>query len=84
MLMYSPKGGFHHFPEGQVEDAKKDGWIDGQPIWDAAVKAKRKDTAKADTIVLANPVEVDTIPVQSEVKRSPGRPKRPSILNDEE
>ena len=76
MLMFKD-GGYHNFADGDVEQATKDGWVDGEPIRKTALAAKQ---SKPVAIV----EEVATIPVQSEVKRSPGRPKRPSILNSGE
>jgi hypothetical protein len=67
--------GFHNFNDDEVESALKDGWVDGEPIRQKLLDAKRG---------IAKPVEKVTITVQPEVKRSPGRPKRPSILNDGE
>lgn len=73
-LMYR-EGAFHDFYDGELKEAIKDGWEDGEPIREAILAKKR---------AIANPVEVATITAQPEVKRSPGRPKRPSILNDGE
>ena len=83
-LMYKHDGGFHHFPDGEVEGAIKAGWVDGEPIMKAAIEAKAKN--KPDSATIANPVETVTIPAQQEVKRSPGRPRNvvPSVLNDGE
>jgi hypothetical protein len=83
------EGGFHNFHDDEVESALKDGWVDGEPIRQALLDAKRKDRAKSDTVTIqpiAKPVEVATITPQPEVKRSPGRPRNvvPSILNDGE
>ena len=65
MLMFKD-GGFHNFKEGEIEEATKDGWVDGILIRNEALAAKQ---SKPVAIV----EEVATIPVQSEVKRSPGR-----------
>lgn len=77
-LMYKPDGGFHHFSDTEMEAAKKDGWVDGEPIMQAARDEKRTAIAK--------PIEVATITTQPEARRSPGRPRNvvPSILNDGE
>jgi len=88
-LLYSEEGGFHHFTEEDAEAAKKTGWVDGEPIRQALLDAKRKDAAKSDTVTItpvAKPVETVTMPTQPEVKRSPGRPRNvvPSVLNDGE
>lgn len=82
-LMYSEEGGFHNFSDDEVESAKKDGWVDGEPIRQKLIAAKRAAAP------IAKPVEVATITVQPEVsavKRSPGRPRNvvPSVLNDGE
>jgi hypothetical protein len=83
-LLFKDTGGFQNFQDDQVEAAMKDGWVDGDPIRQAIIDAKAKDRAKSDTVTIANPPEIATMPVQSEVKRSPGRPKKLSILNDGE
>ena len=77
-LMYSEVGGFHNFNDDDAESSKKEGWVDGEPIRQKLLDAKRKPIAK--------PVETVTIPAQPEVKRSPGRPRNvvPSILNNGE
>ena len=76
-LMYSETGGFCNFNDDDAEAARKIGWVDGEPIRQKLIDAKRG---------IAKPVETVTIPTQSEVKRSPGRPRNvvPSILNDGE
>ena len=45
MLMYSENGGFHNFPDSEVEQAKKDGWVDGAPVRAAALAAKARKPA---------------------------------------
>lgn len=84
-LMFKSDGGFRHIPEDELTAAEKDGWVDGQPIWNAAMAAKQKDAAKSDTATIAKVPEPDTLQVQS-VKRAPGRPRKevPSVLNDGE
>jgi hypothetical protein len=88
--MYNPNGGgFTHIYDDEMEAAVKAGWVDGTPIRQALLDAKVKDRTKSDTVTLppiAKPVETVTMPVQPEVKRSPGRPRNvvPSILNDGE
>ncbi len=83
-LIFNSNGGFRRIPDSEFAAATAEGWVDGQPIWDAAMEAKRKDAAKSDTVTIANVQETATMVVQSEVKRSPGRPKRASILNNGE
>jgi hypothetical protein len=79
-LMFNENdGGFHNFNDEDAEAASKAGWVDGEPMRKQLLDAKRNNPQ-----AIAKPVEVATIPAQSEVKRSPGRPKRPSILNDGE
>jgi hypothetical protein len=70
-------GGFHNFADGEVEQAIKDDWVPGEGIRQKLLEAKRG---------IAKQEEVDTIPAQPEVKRSPGRPRKevPSVLNDGE
>lgn len=73
MLMFSADGGFHNFSDNEVDAAKAAGWVDGEPIRQATLAAKRAPVAK--------PVEPVTLPVQSEPKRT-GRPRKelPSFL----
>lgn len=81
-LMFNENdGGYHNFHDDELEAAIKAGWVDGEPIRQAIIAKKR-----AAIQPIANPVETATITVQSEVKRSPGRPRNvvPSILNDGE
>lgn len=82
-LMFKSDGGFRHIPEDELTAAEKDGWVDGQPIWDAAMAAKQKYAAKSDTATIANVPETATMSAQL-VKRAPGRPRKevPSVLND--
>lgn len=40
MLLYKEDGGFHNFRDDEVEQAKKDGWVDGAPVWAALIAAK--------------------------------------------
>ncbi len=60
MLMFNENGGFHNFQEEEVAQAKKDGWVDGEPVRQRMIAAK-------------NPA---TIAPQVEAKRPPGRPRR--------
>lgn len=73
-LMFHENAGFHPIPECDVEQAKKDGWVDGAPL-----RAARKVAAKN----VANVVVSDTITAQPVVRKA-GRPRKevPSILND--
>ena len=74
MLMFKQDGGFHNFAPHEIEQATKDGWIDGEPIRQAALAAKRAAVAK--------PAEPVKLTVQSEPKRAAGRPRKelPSFL----
>lgn len=77
-LMFNANdGGFHNFQEDELDEAKKAGWVDGEPIRQKLLDAKRKPVAK--------PVETVTLTAQPEIRR-PGRPRNvaPSILNDRE
>ncbi len=84
LMFNSNDGGFHNFTDEDAEAAKKNGWVDGEPVRQQLLDAKR--SAVKPTIAQVDlPVDVYvTMPVQAEVKRSPGRPKKPSILNDGE
>jgi len=43
-LMYSEDGGFHNFSDDEVDGAKKNGWVDGEPVR-AALIAKKMPVA---------------------------------------
>ena len=79
LLFNENDGGYHNFHDDEMEAAIKAGWVDAEPIRQAII-AKKLAAMQA----IAKPDETVTITVQPEVKRSPGRPKRPSILNDGE
>ncbi len=64
MLLYKEDGGFHNFQDGAVEQAKKEGWIDGAPVWAALIAAKSPATLTAE-----EPVKIVT-----HARR--GRPRR--------
>lgn len=94
-LMFKSDGGFRHIPEDELTAAAAAGWVDGQPVWDAAMSAKRKVEEKPAEVTIAKVPENATMPAQSEVqpeaqpeaqpvKRAPGRPRKevPSVLND--
>lgn len=70
--------GFHVCTESEVDEMIAQGWhVCTDEMWTAILLAKR---------AVAQPAQTVTIPVQSEVKRSPGRPRKtevPSILNGE-
>ena len=72
MLMFNENGGFHNFTDEEVVQARKTGWVDGEPIRKAAIAAKRKE----NTVTLPTPSDSVTIAPQVEAKRSPGRPRR--------
>ncbi len=79
-LMFNPNdGGFTHIYDDEMEAALKAGWVDGEPIRQQLLDAKRVKP-------IAKPVETVTMSAQPEVKRSPGRPRNvvSSILNDGE
>ena len=77
MLLYKEECGFQNFSNDETDTAKKDGWVDGEPIRQKLLDAKR---------AIAKPIETVTTTPQPEVKRSPGRPRNvvPSVLNDGE
>lgn len=84
-LMFNANdGGFHNFEDDELESARKNGWVDGEPVRKAMLDAKRKPSEP-----IAKLAETVTMPAQPEVrevKRSPGRPRNvvPSILSDGE
>lgn len=84
-LMFKPDGGFHHFPDGEVAELMKSGWVDGEPIMKAAVEAKRA-TKRAETAPIAEQAGPIATPTPDKAKHPPGRPRNvvPSILNDGE
>lgn len=83
LMFNSNDGGFHNFQEDELDEVRKAGWVDGEPIRQKLLDAKRpKPTIQQVDL----PVDVYvTMPVQS-VKRAPGRPRKEatSILNDGE
>ena len=67
MLMYKEEGGFHNFADHEVEQAKVDGWIEGQSVWNKTMAEKMK-------WVLEKREEFATIDAQP--ARRAGRPKK--------
>ena len=90
--MFKETGGFHNFKDAEVEDAKKNGWVDGESIRQKLMDAKiPPESSQSSAIVppLANTEEVVTIQhvaPQDTPPRRPGRPRNvaPSIMNDVE
>lgn len=78
-LLYKEECGFNNFSESEAEVAKEDGWVDGEPVRQKLLDAKRAAQ------VVAKPEESATLAVQP-VKRAPGRPRNvePSILTNGE
>lgn len=74
MLMYSKDGGFHNFSDENVEQAKKDGWIEGQPVRVALLAEKHAPT----TFTLKEPA---TITIHEPEPPRRGRPRK--IATDE-
>lgn len=72
-LMYKEDGGFHNFRDEEIEQAVKDGWIDGEPVRARILAAKGAKHVHAPAI---DPVsEPATINAQPE-KRHAGRPRK--------
>jgi hypothetical protein len=40
--MYKEDGGFHNFPDHDVAEATKDGWVDGNPVRARTLALKQK------------------------------------------
>ena len=62
--MFKETGGFHNFKDAEVEDAKKNGWVDGESIRQKLMDAKiPPESSQSSAIVppLANTEEVVTI-----------------------
>jgi hypothetical protein len=78
-LMYKEECGFQNFSDTEAEVAKEDDWVDGEPVRQKLLAAKRVAQP------VAKPQEVATMPVQSEPRRA-GRPRKeePSILSNGE
>lgn len=68
MLMYKDDGGFHNFGAHEVEQAVKDGWVDGTAIREKLIAAKRQQG-------VAIPSQSDTIQEHEPAKRR-GRPRK--------
>lgn len=84
-LMYNDgDGGFHNFEEEELGEARKNGWVDGEPVRQRILAMKR--AAIQPVAPVAKPAESDTLSELVESKRSPGRPRKevPSVLNDGE
>lgn len=74
MLMYKEDGGgFHNFTSSEVEQAKKDGWVEGEEIRNRmlAAKAVKPKEVVQEVVIQEEPA---TIPAQP-VKRA-GRPRK--------
>ena len=75
MLMYKEEGGFHNFRDEEVEQAMKDGWADGQKIFDNAIASKIKTVpAPIKEEPIAKQEEPAIIELQPEPRRA-GRPR---------
>lgn len=70
MLMYKGDGGFHNFRDEEIEQAVKDGWIDGEPVRARILAAKGDKPVAIDHVA-----EPATIEVQPD-KRRAGRPRK--------
>lgn len=73
MLMYKEDGGFHNFRDEETEQARKDGWVDGEPVRARILAAKGTKPAPAPVVDLVE--EPDTIEAQPATRRA-GRPRK--------
>jgi hypothetical protein len=73
MLMYKEEGGFHNFHEEEVEQAKKDGWVEGEAIRNRilASKSGKHDEIKQEVVIQEEPATITAQPA----KRA-GRPRK--------
>ena len=78
-LLYKEECGFNNFSDSESEVAKEDRWVDGDPVRQKLLDAKRSAQP------VAKPEESATLAAQP-VKRASGRPRKeePSILNNGE
>ena len=47
MLMFKEDGGFHNFTDEEVAQARKTGWVDGEPVRQRILAAKNPATIEA-------------------------------------
>ena len=73
MLMYKEEGGFNNFRDDEVEQAKKDGWVEGEAIRNKilAAKAGKLDEVVQEVVIQEEPATITAQPV----KRA-GRPRK--------
>mgnify|MGYP005608389427 FL=1 len=69
MLMFKAEGGFHNFADHEVDAAKKDGWVDGEPVRAEILRKKGQPEQKSVTI-------------EAQSSKRTGRPRKelPSFL----
>ena len=80
--MFKEEGGFHYFTESELEGAKKNGWVDGEPVRKKLMDAKLPPESRQTSAIIppiAKVEEVATIPTVTQphpqdTKRRPGRP----------
>lgn len=68
MLMYKEDGGFRNVADHELDNAKSEGWIDGQSLWDDAIAKKKKPVA---VVKQDEPATIQEQPV-----RRAGRPRK--------
>lgn len=73
MLMYKEEGGFNNFRDDEVEQAKKDGWVEGEAIRNRilAAKAGKLDETVQEVVIQEEPATITAQPA----KRA-GRPRK--------
>jgi hypothetical protein len=74
MLMYKDDGGFRNVAEGEIEQATREGWIDGVPVRQRILAAKSGPIAKQE-----EPVTIET----HEMPKQRGRPRKWGAPNQE-
>ena len=70
MLMFKEDGGFHHFTDEEVAQARKTGWVDGEPVRQRIMVLK--ESAKPATIEA------------HEAPKPRGRPRKADVTSTEE
>lgn len=70
MLMYKEEGGFNNFRDDEVEQAKKDGWVEGEAIRNRILASK---AVKLEQVV---EVKEETATITAQPAKRAGRPRK--------
>jgi len=73
MLMYKEEGGFNNFRDDEVEQAKKDGWVEGEAIRNKILAAK---AGKLDEVVQEVVIQEEPATITAQPAKRAGRPRK--------